>query len=61
MPEDLAAEGIDLMELAFTECSWHLEREVQLLQPRLVISLSQRVLHLLSKRYLNIMLGKKAM
>jgi hypothetical protein len=25
MPEDLAAEGIDLMEFAFTECSWHIE------------------------------------
>jgi uracil-DNA glycosylase len=60
LPEDLESEGVSVMETAFAECSHHLEQEVQLLRPRLVISLSQRVLQLLAVRYLGLVLPMKA-
>ncbi len=60
LPEDLERDGIPVMETAFAECSHHFEQEVQWLQPRLVISLSQRVLQLLATRYLNLALTMKA-
>ena len=59
LPEDLESKGIPVMEAAFAECSQHFEQEVQLLRPKLVITLSQRVLQLLAKRYLNLTLPMK--
>jgi uracil-DNA glycosylase len=61
LPEDLESEGVSVMETAFAECSHHLEQEVQLLRPRLVISLSQRVLQLVAAHYLGLVLPMKAM
>ena len=61
LPENLESEGLPIMEAAFEECSQHFEQEVQLLQPRLVISLSERVLKLLAGRYLNLALTMKSM
>lgn len=60
LPEDLESNGIPVMEAAFAECSQHFEQEVQLLRPKLVITLSQRVLQLLAKRYLNLTLPMKS-
>lgn len=60
LPEDLESEGVSVMETAFTECSHHLEQEVQLLRPRLIISLSQRVLQLVAAHYLGLVLQMKA-
>lgn len=52
MPEDILINGKPIfMELSFNFCSKHLEREISLYDPKLIISLSEKVARLLHGKY----------
>ena len=58
LPEDISS-SVDFFDRAFLKCSRLFEKEVATLKPDLIISLSERVLKLLSKGYMGKELNMK--
>lgn len=52
LPEDVNRRNKNYIEDIFEFCSRILEKEVELIKPELIISLSERVLKILSKKYM---------
>ena len=58
MPEDIPNRK-QFFEKSFINCGKILEQEIAIIRPKLIICLSERVLHILSEKYMGIKLNMK--